>query len=29
MKAIPTWLIMEPYTALIGAASLLDHMEDA
>ena len=29
MQAIATWLITEPYTALIGAASLLQHLEDA
>lgn len=27
MQAIPTWLILEPYTALIGAASLLKSLE--
>jgi glucokinase len=29
MQAIPTWLILEPYTALIGAASLLGSLEPA
>ena len=29
MQAIPTWLILEPYTALIGAATVLGSMEPA
>jgi glucokinase len=29
MRAIPTWLILEPYTALIGAASVLRNLEPA
>jgi glucokinase len=29
MRAIPTWLIVEPYAALIGAASLLCELETA
>ena len=29
MQAIPTWLILEPYTALIGAASLIGSLEAA
>jgi glucokinase len=27
MRAIPTWLIVEPYTALIGAATVLGRLE--
>lgn len=27
MQAIPTWLILEPYTALIGAATVLKRLE--
>jgi glucokinase len=27
LQAIPTWLIMEPYTALIGAATVLKRLE--
>ena len=29
MRAIPTWLVTDPYTALIGAASVLAQMEAA
>lgn len=29
MRAIPSWLILEPYTALIGAASVLGGLEAA